>query len=71
MFVSPSKIAGGTPSVFIDWGKYLREMGRVEARRLGLPLRFVTRTKAKLKSGTLPPKGAAIRRLKTALVAAN
>jgi hypothetical protein len=43
-------------------------MGRSEARRLGLPWRFVTRCKAKLKAGTLPPSGAAVRRLKKALL---
>jgi hypothetical protein len=64
------KIAGGTPSVFIDWKRRLLAMGRVEARRLGLSWRFVTRSKAKLKAGTLPTSGAAVRRLKKALVGA-
>jgi hypothetical protein len=63
------KIAGGTPSVFVDWRRRLLAMGRAEARRLGLPWRFVTRCKAKLKAGTLPTNGAAVRRLKRALLA--
>jgi hypothetical protein len=63
------KIAGGTPSVFIDWKRRLLAMGRAEARRIGLPWRFVTRCKAKLKAGTLPTNGAAVRRLKRALLA--
>jgi hypothetical protein len=63
------KIAGGTPSVFVDWKRRLSAMGRAEARRLGLPWRFVTRCKAKLRAGTLPTNGAAVRRLKRALLA--
>jgi len=46
-------------------------MGRVEARGLRLPWRFVTRCKAKLKAGTLPTNGAAVRRVKKALLAAG
>lgn len=41
---------------------------RTDARRLGLPWYFVTRTKAKLKAGTLPLNGAAVRRRKGALI---
>ena len=43
-------------------------MGRAEARRLGLPWATVARTKARLRAGTLPLKGAAVRRLKKALL---
>jgi hypothetical protein len=62
------KIAGGSPSVFIDWKRRLLAMGRAEARRLELPWRFVTRCKAKLRAGTLSTSGAAVRRLKRALL---
>jgi len=65
------RAAGSDPALFIDWKRRLLAMGRAEARRLGLPWRFVTRCKAKLKAGTLPPSGAAVRRLKKALVEAG
>ncbi len=52
----------------IAWRSRLLSMARAEARRVGLPWRFVTRTKAKLKAGTLPPNGAAVRRLKRVLM---
>jgi hypothetical protein len=63
------RAAGAAPSVFVDWKRRLLAMGRAEARQLGLPWRFVTRCKAKLKAGTLPTNGAAVRRLKRALLA--
>jgi hypothetical protein len=63
------KIAGATPAVFVDWKRRLLGMGRAEARELGLPWSSVTRTKARLRAGTLPPNGAAVRRLKKALLA--
>ncbi len=63
------KTAGGTPSVFIDWRRRLLAMGRAEAGRLGLPYRRVMEWKAKLRAGTLPANGAAVRRLKRALLA--
>jgi len=63
------RAAGAAPSVFVDWKRRLLAMGRAEARRLGLPWRFVTRCKAKLRAGTLPTNGAAVRRLKRALLA--
>jgi hypothetical protein len=63
------KIAGGTPSVFIDCRGRLLAIGRGEARQLGLPYRRVKEWKAKLRAGTLPNNGAAVRRLKRALLA--
>ena len=43
-------------------------MGRAEARRVALPWATVARTKAPLRAGTLPLNGAAVRRLKMALL---
>jgi hypothetical protein len=63
------RAAGAQPSVFVDWKRRLLAMGREEARRLGLPYRRVCEWKAKLKAGTLPTNGAAVRRLKRALLA--
>jgi len=51
----------------VDWKRRLLAMGRAEARRLGLPWRFVARCKAKLKAGTLPTNGAAVERLRRAM----
>lgn len=65
------KAAGAEPSVFIDWKSRLLAMGRAEAKRLRIPWRFVTRSKARLKAGALPAKGAAVRRLKRAIFAAG
>jgi hypothetical protein len=62
------RAAGSEPTVFVDWKRRLLAMGRPEARRLGLPWRFVTRCKAKLRAGTLPTNGAAVRRLKRGLL---
>jgi hypothetical protein len=63
------RAAGAQPSVFVDWKGRLLMMGRAEALRLGLPYRRVKEWKAKLKAGTLPTNGAAVRRLKRALLA--
>jgi hypothetical protein len=62
------KTASADPSVFIDWKARLLAMGRAEARRLGLAWATVARTKARLRAGKLPAKGAAVRRLKRALL---
>ena len=62
------KAASADPALFIDWKRRLLAMGRAEARRLGLPWATVARTKARLRAGTLPLKGAAVRRLKKALL---
>jgi len=62
------KIAGGTPSVFIDWKRRLLGMGRAEARRLGLPYRRVKEWKARVRAGD-ELRGDALRRLKAALLA--
>lgn len=64
------KAAGGEPPVFIDWPKCLREIGRAEARRLGLPWASVTRWKRRLRSGLLLENGhsgRALARLNAAL----
>ena len=60
--------AAADPSLFIDWKRRLLAMGRAEARRMGLPYRRVCEWKAKLRAGTLPANGAAVRRLKRALL---
>jgi hypothetical protein len=62
------KSANAEPTLFVDWRGRLREAGRADARALGLPWRFLARTKRKLKDGTLKSNGAAVRRLKQALV---
>jgi hypothetical protein len=65
-----SKVAGGTPSVFVDWKRRLLAMGRAEARRLGLPWNRVGGWKRTLgRTGTL--RGDALKRLKAALVGAG
>jgi hypothetical protein len=63
------KTAAADPSVFVDWKRRLPAMGRTEVRRLGLPHRRVCEWKAKLSARTLPANGAAVRRLKRALLA--
>jgi hypothetical protein len=62
------KIAGGTPSVFIDWKRRLLAMGRAETRRLGLPYRAVKRWKARVRAGR-DLRGDALGRLKRTLLA--
>ena len=61
------RIAGETPSVFVDWKRRLLGMGRVEARRLGLPWRAVTRWKSSLRKRRVLRRDA-LGRLRTALV---
>ncbi len=63
------RAAGAAPALFVDWRRRLLAMGRAEAGRLGLPYRRVMEWKAKLRAGTLPANGAAVRRLKRALLA--
>jgi hypothetical protein len=61
------KIAGGTPSVFVDWKRRLLEMGRAEAKGPGLPWNRVGGWKGALRrTGTL--RGDALGRLKRALL---
>ncbi len=43
------RASGVGPSVFVDWKGRLLEMGRAEARRLGLPYRTVKQWKAALR----------------------
>jgi len=64
------KIAGGTPSVFIDWRGRLLAMGRGEAKERGLPWNRVGGWKRTVRrTGTL--RGDALKRLKAALVGAG
>jgi hypothetical protein len=62
------QIAGGTPSVFLDWKRRLLAIGRAEARRLGLRWDTVRDWKRSLRrNGAL--RGDALARLKQALPA--
>jgi hypothetical protein len=65
------KIAGGTSSMFIDWKRRLLAMGPAEARRLGRPWASVRVLQHRLRNGTLKDNGAAVRRLKLALLGAG
>ena len=60
---------GGRAKTYIDWQARLLGMGRAESHRLGLTWEFVKRTKRLLRAGTLKEAGAAVRRLKAALLA--
>jgi hypothetical protein len=69
--VKLGKIAGGTPSVFVDWKGRLLAMGRAEAKELGRPWASIRVLQHRLRKGTLKENGAAVRRLKRALLGAG
>jgi hypothetical protein len=61
-------ITGGTPSVFIDWKRWLTTATPSEADHIGLPRASLRVLKHRLRNGTLKENGAAVRRLKRALL---
>jgi hypothetical protein len=64
-------IAGGTPSVFIDWKQWLTAATPSEAKRIGRPRASIRVLQHRLRNGTLKDNGAAVRRLKLALLGAG
>jgi hypothetical protein len=62
------KVAGGTPSVFIDWKRWLTTATPSEADHIGRPRASVRVLQHRLRNGTLKENGAAVRRLKRALL---
>jgi hypothetical protein len=60
------RAAGDTPSVFMDWERWLREAGRKDAERIGIGWGSVRTLQRRLRLGSLQPNGAAVRRLKAA-----
>jgi hypothetical protein len=62
------KIAGGTPSVFIDWKRWLATATPSEADRIRRPRASVRVLQHRLRNGTLKENGAAVRRLKRDLL---
>ena len=62
---------GGRAKTYVDWKGWLVEAGKREAEDKGLCWGSVRTLKRRLRLGTLKENGAAVRRLRVALVAAR